>query len=132
MTAHPPSDPRITFFVDRYVTTLDDLECLLLLIQTPERWWDAESIARELHVEVGYARHALERFAAGNLLAIRITGAVRYQYQPGDEALAAAARAFAEAARMNRLEMIKLVTERTSRNIRDFAKAFRIRRDHDS
>jgi hypothetical protein len=40
-------------FVERYVTTLDDLECLLLLIQTLERWWDAESIARERHVQVG-------------------------------------------------------------------------------
>ena len=71
MTPDPQRDARANLFVDRYIHSLDDLECLLLLVQTPDRWWNAETLGRQLHLPASYARDALERFAAGNLLAIR-------------------------------------------------------------
>lgn len=122
---------HVTNFISAHLRTLEQLELLLLLMQTPDRWWDAAAIALQLGVTADTARRALEHLAARNLLAIRITGDVRYQYQPGEPQLADAARMLAEAFRVNRLAVLRLVAEPERRSIRDFADAFRIRRDDD-
>jgi hypothetical protein len=118
-------------FVAEHIRSLDELELLLLLQQTPDRWWDAPAVARELAMDVDSARRALERFASRNLLAIAVTGDVRYRFQPGEPHLREVAEAFNAAYRANRLAILHLVTGRPQQSIRDFAKAFRIRRDDD-
>jgi DNA repair protein RadC len=116
-------------FVAEHIKSLDQLELLLLLLQSPHRWWDAPSVARELMMDTDSARRVLERFASQNLLAIAVTGDVRYRFQPGETRLREVAEAFDAAYRTNRLAILQLVTGRPQRSIRDFAKAFRIRRD---
>src|SRR5688572_12381120 len=122
--------PGLTRFIDEHVDTLEKLELLMLLLESPDRWWDAAIAAQTLRTTVGAARQMLERFAAQNLLEIRVTGDVRYRYQPGDGQLAELAREFAHAYRVNRLGVVRLVTE-GRQPLRDFADAFRIRRDDD-
>lgn len=118
-------------FVTEHVRSVDQLEVLLLLMQSPDKWWDAPSLARELMIDIDSARRALERFASQNLLAIAVTGDVRYRFQPGDMRLREVAEAFNVAYRSNRLAILNLVTGRPQRSIGDFAQAFRIRRDDD-
>ena len=117
-------------FIADHVDTLDKLELLTVMIESTDKWWDATSAAQALGTTTDAARQMLERFAAQNLLAIRVTGNVRYRYQPGDPRLEAAVAAFATAYRTNRLGVLRLVTARRS-SLRDFADAFRIRRDDD-
>jgi hypothetical protein len=78
-----------------------------------------------------FVRRTLDRLASRNLLALRIAGDLRYQFQPGDAAAEAAAGAFAHAYRTNRLAVVRLVTHERQPGFRDFADAFRIRRDDD-
>jgi hypothetical protein len=118
-------------FVAEHVASLDQLELLLLLLQSPDKWWDASSAAREIGMDTNSARQALERFASHNLLAIAVTGDVRYRFQPGEARLRETAEAFSAAYRTHRLAILQLVTARSQRGIREFAKAFRIRRDDD-
>jgi hypothetical protein len=122
----------VVWFVRDHVTSLDELELLLLLLQSPDKWWDASSAARETGTDTTSARRTLERFASQNLLAIAVTGDVRYRFQPGDARLRQAADAFNAVYRTNRLAILHLVTGRQQRSLRDFANAFRIRRDDDS
>lgn len=119
-------------FVAEHITSLDQLELLLLLLHAPQKWWDAPSAAREIGADTNSTRRGLERFASQNLLAIAVTGDVRYRFQPGEARLQEAAEAFNAAYRSNRLAILHLVTGRPERSIRDFANAFRIRRDDDS
>jgi hypothetical protein len=100
-------------------------------MQSGERWWDAETVARELLAPLRTARLALDRMASGNLLDIRITGDVRYQFRPGTEALRAGAAACFDAYRTNPLALTTLVSGAARRGFRDFADAFRIRKDDD-
>ena len=118
-------------FVAEHIKSLDQLVLLLLLQQSPDRWWDAASVSRELAMDTDSARQALERFASQNLLAISVSGDVRYRFQPGEPRLQEVAEAFNAAYRTNRLAILHLVTGRPQRSVRDFAKAFRIRRDDD-
>ena len=97
------------------------------MVDAPDRWWDAELVRRELGMPLHTARAALDRFASGNLLDIRVTGDVRYQLRPGTGELGAAISDFAEAYRAHPASVVRAVVS-GSRNIRDFADAFRIRK----
>lgn len=121
----------VRVFVATHLRSLDDLQLLVLLIQSDERWWDADSAARELRVPLRAARTGLDRLASQNLLDIRITGDVRYQFRPGTEDLRQAAVACCEAYRANPLAVTTLVSSATRRGLKDFADAFRIRKDGD-
>jgi len=123
--------PLVLTFLAHHVTKLEQFQLLLLVAQADERWWDARAAARELGVTEAVARAALDHLAKHNLLDIRITGDVRYQFRPGTEALGAAVRACADEFRRAPLQMLAAVTGRKPNSIRDFADAFRIRRDDD-
>lgn len=123
--------PAVTAFLASHIDSLEHLELLLLVMHAPERWWDAPAVSTELDLHPDAARQALDHLASRNLLAIRVTGDVRYQYQPGRQDLATAARQVADAYRSRRLAVLKLVTRPERRSLRDFADAFRIRRDDD-
>jgi hypothetical protein len=127
---HREISPGVMRFIAEHVDTLEKLELLKLMTDSEGRWWDAASAAEALGMTTGAARQLLERFAAQNLLEIRVTGDVRYRFQPGDPRLEASAREFANAYRTNRLGILRLVTKSPD-SLRDFADAFRIRRDDD-
>ena len=125
----PEFAPAVVAFITGHVRSLDELQLLMSIIQSSERWWDARVAAREIGMSHAAAGEALDRFAAQNLLDIRVTDDVRYQFCPGTEALSDAARAATEAYRRNPIALARLVARPSRRGITDFADAFRIRRN---
>jgi hypothetical protein len=128
VSSFPISD-TVAAFADSYLSSLDELIVLVLLIDAQSRWWDARSVARETGIQPAVAARILDRFAARNLLDIRVTDDVRYQYQPAVPEVATAGTAFAETYRRNPAGLMRLVARRHGGSLRDFADAFRIRRD---
>jgi hypothetical protein len=118
-------------FVRQNIQSTEEMEVLVLLMDPPTRWWDAASVAHALGLDVTIARRSLEHLASRNLLGIRVTNDVRYQFQPGEPHLATACSAFAEAYRTNLLVLLRITSEQPRHRIRAFADAFRIRRDDD-
>lgn len=129
MTTLPPD---VTDFVARNLRTLEHLQVLMTCIEARDRWWDAATMGRELGISPTAARRALDDLARGNLLDIRITGDVRYQFNPGTAELEASALAAAGVYRTNPVALVQLVAGSGRRSVRDFADAFRIRRDDSS
>ena len=121
--------PVVLAFVADHLTSVDELQLLLTCMHTRDRWWDARTAARELGITENAARRALDHLAAHNLFDLRVTGDVRYQYRPGTPELGAAAQAVADAYRANPVALINRVAATPRRSIRDFADAFRIRKD---
>jgi hypothetical protein len=120
--------PSVVAFVTDHVRTLAELQLLIAIIQSGDRWWDASAAARESGLSLQEARRAVDHFGAHNLLDIRITGDVRYQYHPGTSELREGAEACAAAFRTRPLDLTKLVTGPSPSRLRDFADAFRVRR----
>lgn len=118
-------------FVAAHVRTLDELQLLMAIVQSGDRWWDADDAARECGMSVPEARAALDYLAARNLLDIKISEDLHYQFRPGTPELGDAARAVAEAYRHRPLDVARLVQPPGRRSVRDFADAFRIRHDDD-
>lgn len=127
--AHLPA--TVIRFIEAHIPSLAHLELLLLLMQAPGRWWDPPAVSGELGIGTDAARRALDHLASSNLLAISVTAAVRYQYQPGRADLAEAAAMVADTYRQHRLAVLELVARPDKRGLRSFADAFRIRRDDD-
>ena len=121
----------MTAFVANHVRTLAELQLLMAIVQSGDRWWDATSAAREAGLTLQEARRALDHFGAHNLLDIRITGDVRYQYRPGTPELRESAEACVAAFRTRPLDLAQLVTGPSAASVRDFADAFRLRREQD-
>ena len=102
--------PSVVAFVTDHIRTLAQLQLLMAIVESGDRWWDAASAARELGLTLRDARRALDHFGAHNLLDIRITGDVRYQYRPGTPELREGAEACAAAFRSLPLDLAELVT----------------------
>ena len=126
----PGFPPEVVEFAALHIASLEDLHVLLSCLEARERWWDAAGMARLLGISVSAARRSLDRLARGNLLDIRIRDDIRYQFKPGTAAIEAAAVACRTAYRADPIAMVQLVTG-SYRSVRDFADAFRIRRDDD-
>lgn len=122
---------KVQVFLTDHIRDVEELQLFIAVIQSPDRWWDPPAAARELGISRTAARRGLDRLAACNLLDIRITDDVRYQFRPGTAELGAAARATEEAYRSNPLGVAQLVAGAARRGIRDFADAFRLRREDD-
>lgn len=127
---HSDLSPEVLAFLADHITTAEQLELLVRLVDGRDRWWDAAAAARELGISERDAHAALDHLAKQNLLDIRITAEVRYQFQPGSEALRAAALASAEALRRRPMKVFEAIAGRR-RAARDFADAFRLRRHDD-
>jgi hypothetical protein len=121
----------VVAFVTDHVRTLAELQLLIAIIQSDDRWWDAGAAAHESGLSLPEARRALDYFGAHNLLDIRITGDVRYQYHPGTSELREGAEACAAAYRTRPLDLAQLVTGPSPGSVRDFADAFRVRQKRD-
>lgn len=119
-------------FLHDYIRSVDDLHLLVAVASHAERWWDADSVANDLLIDTRDARGLLEHLAAQNLMEIRITGDVRYQFRPGTQALNDVAQACLSAYREHPVAVLRAVAGSGGRRgIRDFADAFRLRRDGD-
>jgi len=130
MVQHEVS-PLVLTFLSEHVDNLQQFQVLLRMVQGGDRWWDAASAAREVGIAPDEAHAALDHLAKHNLLDIRITGDVRYQFHPGTETLRQAAQACVDEFRRKPVKILEVVTGTPRRAIRDFADAFRIRRDDD-
>ena len=117
-------------FARTYLHSVEDLQVFILCVDHRQRWWDATSIARALSITESRARRILDQLARANLLDIRISDAVRYRFEPGIQELEQQAVAFAVAYHNNPAGVVKLIARSTvSDSVRDFADAFRIKRD---
>jgi hypothetical protein len=116
-------------FVATHIRSLHDLHLLIGMACAPDRWWDEEIAVREMGLDRRVARASLEHLAAHNLLEIKVTDNVRYQYRPGTPALEAAVAAAVDAYRTNPVALWRLAPTPRERSIRDFADAFKVKRD---
>jgi hypothetical protein len=71
-----------TLYLARCVASLDDLKVLLVLMASRDRWFDPPAVGALCGLSVEHARRGLDRLVSANLVDIRATDAVRYQFCP--------------------------------------------------
>jgi hypothetical protein len=115
---------------DRIQTT-EHLEVLILLFQSPGRWWSAESVAEELRISPPSAGNRLEDLASRMLLDARVAESLMFRYKPVSSALEGTVADLARLYSERPLEVTTLIGASVTDHIRGFADAFRIRKRDD-
>lgn len=122
---HSDIPKRVRDLISRDLSSVEQLELLFLLRQLQPQELSAEEASRRLHTSQHSSRTRLEELVRTGHVAVR---AERYRYAASGEA----DRAVAELERYygtHRTRIISLIFSRPSESVRDFADAFRLRKD---
>lgn len=105
--------------------SVPELEAVLLFRENPGRTWTAEEAGTRLYVSTTVAAHVLDTLAGRGFFTA--TGEA-YRYQPESADLAMAVDQLADAYRRHLVAITELIHAKPSRQVRDFANAFRLRK----
>jgi predicted transcriptional regulator len=113
-------------FIDQHISSVEQLEVLLLLRGDRSVAWQPDEVANELYAQADSIAHRLDDLAARGLLLL--TGN-SYRYQPRSEDLAQSVEDLADAYARRRVRVITHIFSDHDDAVHSFSDAFRIRRD---
>ena len=120
---------EVRHLIARHVTTMEQVEVLLLLQRAPERALSPDEIRAELRLQPSAPAPAtLAGLQDGGLVEREGAHPARYRYAPANDALRRAVELLATAYNERPVTLIRLIYERPN-PVQSFADAFRIRGD---
>lgn len=114
-------------FIQENIPSVEQLEILLLLAQSPDKEWSAADISREIYRQPESVAMRLEALRDRGLLSVRQDKQLLYRYSAGaqqQEIVNNLDRAYQE----RKDAVIRLIFSRPANSLRAFSDAFRIRR----
>ncbi|MCE9566713.1 MAG: hypothetical protein K8U57_32310 [Planctomycetes bacterium] len=124
-----PLPADIVSFLDSHVESIDQLEILRILGETPSRGWPVASLATEAQASLHNIAAHLAALRDRGLLSCEGTGAdLVWRFAPATPELATIVLRVLQIYRERPVSMIKLVYARADDPLRAFANAFRLRK----
>jgi DNA-binding IclR family transcriptional regulator len=114
-------------FVARVIDSIHQVELLMLLRRTPDRWWTTEQLARELRQSPTIVSADLVGLRAHGLVACQSQVPTTYRFEPGSVRAHAGVESLAAAYTESPLLLGKAIANR-SETVAKFSEAFRPRR----
>jgi hypothetical protein len=125
-----PSD--VQQFVRNYITSLDQLEILLLVSALPGRDWTAQAVYRVVLSTPESVQTRLEGFVKSGLLTRSDAEPPAYRYAPGSDTIARQVSELAAAFQLGRHRIVELIYPPRGRDpVQDFSDAFKLKREKD-
>lgn len=124
-----PEQELIQFIVD-HLHTVPHLEALLLIWQNASTQWTADILAARIYVSPGIGRQILEDLQRQGIVRAAETAEVTYVYEPGWDSARQLLPRLADLYRRQLVQVTKLIHSRGSSSVREFARAFQIKKDH--
>ncbi len=119
----------VRHFILNFIDSVGELEVLLLLHRDAGRLWTVEGVTRELRASPAWAQKQLTKLADEGLLSEkRGSQPNAYEYTP-DADRAALIEEIACIYPQHRVTLTGLICEKPLGRLRDFADAFKIRKD---
>lgn len=126
-------------FIAEHLSSVEQLEVLLLLHRNQQQAWSAQEVSRELRIDPTSAAERLADLEARGLLTRREaagggpaegdTAEPRYQYQPQKPHFDHTVNDLAKSYQEYRVTVISLIFSKPIDKIRTFADAFKFRKD---
>ena len=120
---------RVQRFIAENISSVTQLEVLLLLKGHPEQSWNADEVARALYAGPTLLADELAAWLSRGLLEVEPDRPEAYRYAPRTQELAALVDALEEAYKSRRVSVITAIYSKPTDKIRTFADAFRIRKE---
>jgi hypothetical protein len=118
---------EVRSLIARHLESMDQVDALLVLHQTPDRGWTAAEVADKLRVEPKGIVRALEHLDAAGLIARDAARAHAYRYAPDTTVLARATQSLLDMYNRRPVTLIRAIYDRPPSAVRSFADAFRLR-----
>jgi hypothetical protein len=122
-----PADIR-EFIADR-IDTVPQLEALLMMSARSEVAWTVEEVSARTYVSLPAARLVLESLHGRGLVAVDATGR-GYRFQPHNAVDVALVAKVGDFYRSNVVLVATTIHEKASASVREFARAFDLKKDH--
>ncbi len=116
-------------FLTEHIDTLFQLEVLLLLHANRDVAWSAERIDRELRTGLEIVRKLLAIFEDKGFVSVIEGHEVTYRYSPATKELDHSVNLLAITYKERRVKVTSFIYSSPLENIRNFAEAFRIRKE---
>ena len=123
----PPNIPAdVRRLVLDHIGSVEQLEVLLLLYNTPERWWSAAEVQAELRTSLTSAADRLHDLAERRFLAVE-PSPPRYRFE-AEEKVRRVVGLLAETYREYRVTVVAMIYSKPPDAVRELADAFRLGR----
>ncbi|MGD9883043.1 hypothetical protein [Reyranella sp.] len=116
---------QVRRFIAKHIDSVGELEALLLLRSAPEEVWDVPRIMSRLYIDEAETTRILDRLCRSGFLVLIDK---RYEYRCRTQDLQQAVDAVAEFYARHLIPITNMIHAK-SRRIREFADAFRFRKD---
>lgn len=122
-----PADVKA--FIANHISSIAQLEMLLLLRSDPAKQWDVAEISKALYATPEMAAGQLASLQADGLVSVSEDPEQRYQYQVGDPDLRNVINRLAELYRDRRVSVITVLYSEPVNKVQTFADAFKLRKE---
>ena len=120
---------QVDRFILEQIDSVPHLEALLLLLNSRPKAWSTEEMAKSLYVRNEVASKVLDSLLHRNLIAMSPNQPDLFLYSPDDEARNSLLSDVDAIYRKEVVRISSLIHSKASAGVRDFARAFRIKRD---
>jgi len=126
-----PADPNqeVVQFIVEHLDTVPHLEALLLIWQNPTTHWTAPILASRVYVSTQVAQQVLDDFKLKGIVRTAAAAEDTYVYRPEWDDGGRIPKV-AELYRRQLVQVTKLIHSKGSSSVREFARAFQIKKDH--
>ena len=120
---------QVDRFIIEQIDSVPQLEALLLLFNSQPKAWSADEMAKSLYVRNEAAAKILESLLLRNLIAAHPGGADLFFYNAGDKGRNSLLEAVDAIYRKDVVRISSIIHSKGSAGVRDFARAFRFKKD---
>jgi hypothetical protein len=120
---------QVDRFVLEQIDSVPHLEALLLLFNSRPKAWSTDEMAKSLYVRNEVAAKILDSLLHRNLIAISPNQPDLFFYNPDDEAQNRLLNDVDAVYRKEVVRISSLIHSKASAGVRDFARAFRFKKD---
>lgn len=124
-------DDAISQFILDKIDSVPHLEALLLLWNNRAKHWPVEDVAKRLYIESDVARVLLEDLGREGLLSVVPGSGLQYYYESKSEEQDRVIGLVDAAYRRQVVRISTMIHSKPSSAVRDFARAFRFKKDRD-
>jgi hypothetical protein len=122
---------EVRALIEQHISSVAQLEVLLLFFRTSPRTWDAAEVARELRIDAGSAGGLVTDLSARGFLGPDQAAPGRHRYAPSSPSLSSAVPALETCYRERRVAVITQIFAKPPEPLRQFAEAFRLKKKDD-
>ena len=114
-------------FIGHHIHSMEQIEILCLLAKSPSKSWSEEEVFKYIQSSRDSVAANLRSFCANHILTFESQTGYRFSPEPGDRTRLA--WELVKLYRERRVTVIEVIYKKRTDPIRDFAEAFRIRKE---